>query len=101
MWNPRWNDIDRGKPKDSEKNLSQYHFVYHKSHWIDPGANPGRRGERPAINRLSHGPACPQSTAIVSSTEFRTVKKNIARTIKPDGLLSGFLLLEMSALVVK
>jgi hypothetical protein len=22
--------------------------------WIDPGANPGLRGERPATNRLSH-----------------------------------------------
>jgi hypothetical protein len=27
----RWNDTDRGKPKNSEKNLSQYHFVHHKS----------------------------------------------------------------------
>jgi hypothetical protein len=26
---PRWNDIDRLKPKNSEKNLSQYHFVHH------------------------------------------------------------------------
>jgi hypothetical protein len=25
--------------------------------WIDPGANPGLRGERPASNRLSHGTA--------------------------------------------
>jgi hypothetical protein len=28
----RWNEIDRGKPKYSGKNLSQYHFVHHKSH---------------------------------------------------------------------
>jgi hypothetical protein len=26
----RWNDIDRGKPKKSEKNLSQCQFVHHK-----------------------------------------------------------------------
>jgi hypothetical protein len=25
--------------------------------WIDPGSNPGLRGERPATNRLSHGTA--------------------------------------------
>jgi hypothetical protein len=51
------NDIDRGKPKNSEKNLSQCHLVYHKSHWIDLGANPGLRDERPGINRLSYGTA--------------------------------------------
>jgi hypothetical protein len=27
--------------------------------WIDPGANPGLRGERPATNRLSHVTALP------------------------------------------
>jgi hypothetical protein len=27
----QWNDTD-GKLKNSEKNLSQYHFVNHKSH---------------------------------------------------------------------
>jgi len=26
-----WNDCDRGKPKKWEKNLSECHFVYHKS----------------------------------------------------------------------
>jgi hypothetical protein len=29
---PWWNDTDRRKPKNSEKNLSQFFFVHHKSH---------------------------------------------------------------------
>jgi hypothetical protein len=28
----QWNDIDREKPNYSGKNLSQCHFVHHKSH---------------------------------------------------------------------
>jgi hypothetical protein len=43
------------KPKNSERNLSQCHFVLHKSTWIDPGANPGLRVERQETNDLSHG----------------------------------------------
>jgi hypothetical protein len=39
----RWNEIDRGKPKYSGKNLSQCHFVYHKCHMDWPGSNPGLR----------------------------------------------------------
>jgi hypothetical protein len=27
-----WNDIDRKNPKFWERNLTQYHFVHHKSH---------------------------------------------------------------------
>jgi hypothetical protein len=49
--NPRRNDIDRRKPKNSEKTLFQCHSVHRKS----PDANPGLRCERPATNRLSHG----------------------------------------------
>jgi hypothetical protein len=37
----RWNDIDRGKPKKSEKNLSQCHFIKHKSHMDWRGREPG------------------------------------------------------------
>jgi hypothetical protein len=37
----RWNETDREKPKCSEKNLSQCHFVYHKSLMDWPGIEPG------------------------------------------------------------
>jgi hypothetical protein len=37
----RWNEIDRGKPKNSGKNLSQCHFVHNKSNMDWPGIEPG------------------------------------------------------------
>jgi hypothetical protein len=39
------------------ENLPWRHFVHHKSHLPDPGANPGRRGGKPATNRFSYGAA--------------------------------------------
>jgi hypothetical protein len=37
----RWNKIYRGKPKYSGGNVSQCHFVHHKSHMDRPGIEPG------------------------------------------------------------
>jgi hypothetical protein len=39
------------------ENLHRRHFVHHKSPLPDPGANPGRRGGKPATNRFSYGTA--------------------------------------------
>jgi hypothetical protein len=46
----RWNYADRGKPKHSEKNVSQCHFVPQKSTWTDVGTNPAVRNEKLATN---------------------------------------------------
>jgi hypothetical protein len=46
----RWNYADRGKPKHSEKNVSQGHFVPQKSTWTDVGTNPAVRNEKLATN---------------------------------------------------
>jgi hypothetical protein len=40
------------------ENLPQRHFVHHKSHMTRPVSNPGRRGGKPATNRLNYGTAC-------------------------------------------
>jgi hypothetical protein len=37
----RWNEIEKVKPKYWGKNLSQYHFVHHKTHMDRPGIEPG------------------------------------------------------------
>jgi hypothetical protein len=37
----RWNETDRGKPKNSGNNLSQCLFVHHKYHMDSPGIKPG------------------------------------------------------------
>jgi hypothetical protein len=35
--------------------LPRRHFVHNKYRLPDPGANPGRRGGKPATNRLNYG----------------------------------------------
>jgi hypothetical protein len=46
-----------GETKVLGENLPQRHFVHHKSYLLDLGSNRGRRGGKPAANRLSYGAA--------------------------------------------
>jgi hypothetical protein len=49
--------IGMGKPKYSEKICSSATLSTTNPTWPDPGSNPGRRGRKPATNRLSYGAA--------------------------------------------
>jgi hypothetical protein len=52
-----WNDIFAGETEVLWENLPSATLSTTNPAWIDPGANPGLRAERPATNRLSHGTA--------------------------------------------
>jgi hypothetical protein len=55
FWSNWWNEDWQGKPKYSEKNLPQYHFVHHKIRHDQTRAwTPDRNGGKPATNRLSY-----------------------------------------------
>jgi hypothetical protein len=52
-----WNEDWQGKPKYSEKTYPSATLSTTNHTWPDPGANPGRRGGKPATNRFSYGAA--------------------------------------------
>jgi hypothetical protein len=47
--------IFAGETEVLGENLPSANLSTTNPKWINPGANPGLRGERPATNRLSHG----------------------------------------------
>jgi hypothetical protein len=53
----RWNANWQGKQKYSEKTCSSAILSTTNPTWSDPASNPGRRGGKPATNRLSYGTA--------------------------------------------
>jgi hypothetical protein len=55
MWNSRWNENWQGKPKYSEKTCPIGILSTTNPTWPDLRLNPGRRGGKPATNRLSYG----------------------------------------------
>jgi hypothetical protein len=58
-----------GETEVRGENLPRRHFVHHKFHFPDPGANPGRRCGKPATNLFSYGAA-----SIFSDTDFKLYK---------------------------
>jgi hypothetical protein len=55
--------------------------------WIDPGANPGLRGERPATNRLSHGTALRIDTNTSNFLLIQYVSLNLGSEVMTVPLL--------------
>jgi hypothetical protein len=57
VWSSRWNENWQGKPKYSEKTCPSSTLSTTNPTWSDLGWNPGRRGGKPATNRLSYDTA--------------------------------------------
>jgi hypothetical protein len=57
LWRKWRNEDWQGNPKDSEKTCPSATLSTTNPTWLDPGSNPGRRGGKPATNRLSYGAA--------------------------------------------
>jgi hypothetical protein len=57
LWRIWWNEDWQGKSKYSEKTCPIATLATTNLTWPDPGLNPGRRGGKPATNRLSYGAA--------------------------------------------
>jgi hypothetical protein len=57
LWSNWWNEDWQGKPKYSEKTCPSATVSTTNPTWPNPGSNPGRRGGKPATNRLSYGAA--------------------------------------------
>jgi hypothetical protein len=65
------NDIFAGETEVLGENLPSATLSTTNPTWIDPGANPGLRGERPVTNGLSHGTALPCAFVLLYSVMIR------------------------------
>jgi hypothetical protein len=57
FWRNWWNEDWQGKPKYSKKTCPSATLSTTNPTSLDPGLNPGRRGGKPATNRLTYGAA--------------------------------------------
>jgi hypothetical protein len=84
VWSSQWNENWQGKPKYSEKNCPGPTLSTTDPTWPDLGSNPGRRGGKPATNRLSYAKAYDDVislhyTVVPSFQLWRFVKSNKTR----------------------
>jgi hypothetical protein len=64
LWRSRWNVNCSGETEVLGENMPQRHFCPSQNPtWPDPGLSSGRRGGKPATNRLSYGAALQRSFA--------------------------------------
>jgi hypothetical protein len=71
LWSNWWNEDWQGKPKYSEKTCPSATVSTTNPTWPDPESNPGRRGGKPATNRLSYGAALPKRLWYESSQPLK------------------------------
>jgi hypothetical protein len=77
-----------GETKVLRENLPQRHFCPSQNPtWPDPDLNPGRRGGKPATNRLSYGAAewirwsNPMATKVISRNSLWCLRSLVKETV--------------------
>jgi hypothetical protein len=88
----------QGKPKYSEKTCPSATLSTTNPTRLDPGLNPGRRGGKPATNRLSYGVALSVAVLrphifltalLLNSLDVRSSARNRLNHCSVEGLHSG------------
>jgi hypothetical protein len=69
-WRKWWNEVWQDKPKYLEKTCLSATLFTTNPTWPNPGSNSGRRGGKPATNRLSYGAAL-LGYLLINKTSFR------------------------------
>jgi hypothetical protein len=83
--------------RSTRRKPTQCHFFQHKSHVLCPGANPGRRGGKPATNRLSYDTVYSQNNSKQLASP-RELKKRLDPIKNLHSFISSALLLQLTYL---
>jgi hypothetical protein len=80
---PRWNDIDRGKQKNSKKTCPTATLSNTNLTWTDQVANPGLRAERPMTFLRTNAELCGNTTRFNLCSRKRQVFGFTLRSLDP------------------